>query len=71
MSIEQRVLYVRIAARDVDVANQLAVTSTGVVATRLMSLGATHNVALSRYGERVVVSDLTGDVLMLDDYGGS
>ena len=70
MSKEQRVLYVRIAVRDVNDANQLAATSTGAVATQLTSMGATHNVALPRDGEGAVVSGITEDVLMIDDYGG-
>ena len=69
LSKEQRVLYARIAARDVGVANQLAAASTGVVANQLMSMSATHNVAPPRDGEGAGVSDITEDVSMVDDYG--
>ena len=71
MSIEQRTLYVRIAAQAVDDANQLASTSTGPTASQLTSKSqASHHAVPPRDGEGEIAPDLTADVMMLGDYGG-
>ena len=71
MSIEQRTLYVRIAAQAVDDANQLASTSTGPTASQLTSKSqASHHAVPPRDGEGEIAPDLTADVPMLGDYGG-